>query len=174
MNRKTKAICVTLISATLLLALGSSALSASAASSSSFRTIEVKGIWILTSFHSVTFYTQNGVQYGAGFGTGPMTGGIHGKNSQGEYLTAFHLNTGVIIFTGQIHCVCTIDGKTGDIWISMTNGIDHNANNPNGRTTAEFVIVGASGELAGTTGQGPMVTTTSSNLMNYTMTIHLG
>jgi hypothetical protein len=167
-------ICGILIAATFVLALGSTALSASASTGSTSKTIEVKGSWILTSFHSVTFYTKDGIQYGAGYGTGPMTGGIHGKNSQGEYLTAFNLKTGVILFTGQIHCVCTIDGKTGDLWISMINGIDHNAYNPNGKTTADFVIVGASEGLEGTTGHGPMLTTTSSNMMNYTMFIHLG
>jgi hypothetical protein len=83
------------------------------------------------------------------------------------------LQTGRITFTGQIHCYCTIDGLSGNLWISMIHGIDVNANNPNGKTTAEFVIVGAGQGLAGATGSGPMVTTTQSNYMNYTMSVTL-
>jgi Protein of unknown function (DUF3224) len=173
LKQSTKVICAILIAATFLLAIGPAALSASAATGATSATIKVSGVWTLTKFHSVVFYTKDGIQYGAGYGTGPITGGIRGS-SQGEYLTAFNLKTGVILFTGQIHCECTIDGKTGSLWISMINGVDHNANKPNGKTTAEFVIVGASGQLKGTTGRGPMVTTTSSDDMNFTMLIHLG
>ncbi len=171
LTRRTKMLTGILVAATVLLVIAPN-LFASASSGRSSR-IVVTGTWQLTSFNSTTFYTQNGIQYGAGWGIGPFLGGIQGANSQGEYLTAYNLATGVITFTGQIHCVCTIAGRTGDFWISMTNGIDQNASDPNGKTTAEFAIVGASGGLAGVTGSGPMVTTTSSNDMNFTMVIHL-
>ena len=128
---------------------------------------------MVTALNSTVLYTQGNIQYGAGSGIGPFTGGIHGAHSEGEFLTSYNMKTGVILFTGQIHCVCTIQGKSGGLWISMIHGIDVNANDPNGKTTAEFVIVGASGGLKGTTGRGPMVTTTSSNDMNFTMTIKL-
>lgn len=173
LNRRKKVLTGILVAAATMLLIIVPNVFASASSGSAGTRIEVKGIWELTSFNSTTFYTQNGIQYGAGVGIGPFLGGIHGANSQGEYLTAYNLATQVITFTGQIHCICTIDGRTGNLWISMINGIDRNASNPNGKTTAEFVIVGASGGLKGTTGYGPMVTTTSSNDMNYTMFIHL-
>jgi len=172
LKQNTKVISAVLLATTFLLALGPAALTASASTGSS-STIKVTGIWSLTTFTSTVLYTKGNIQYGAGIGNGTMTGGVRG-DAPGEYLTKLNLKTGVILFTGQIHCVCTIDGKKGNLWISMIHEIDHNANNPNGKTTAEFVIVGASGGLKGTTGHGPMVTTTSSNDMNFTMWINLG
>lgn len=53
----------------------------------------------------------------------------------------------------------------------MTNGIDVNASNPNGKTTATFTITEASGGLKGLYGSGKMKTTTSSDDMNFTMLV---
>jgi hypothetical protein len=160
-----------IVAAVFLLALAPAALTTNASTGS--RVIEVKGIWTVTGLNSTVLYQKGDIQYGAGSGVGPMTGGIHGPHSQGEFLTKFNLDSGIITFTGQIHCVCTIAGRTGNLWISFIHGIDVNAYNPNGKTTAEFVIVGAGQGLKGVTGYGPMKTTTSSDDMNYTMWITL-
>jgi hypothetical protein len=169
--RNTKIIYALLVASVFLLALAPAALTSNASTGS--KVIEVKGIWIVNALNSTVLYQKNEVQYGAGWGVGPMTGGIHGAHSQGEFLTKFNLDTGVITFTGQIHCVCTIAGRTGNLWIAFIHGKDVNAYVANGKTTAEFQIVGAGQGLAGVTGYGPMKTTTSSNLMNYTMWITL-
>jgi Protein of unknown function (DUF3224) len=173
MNGKNKTISAVLLASVFLLTLAPAALTATASSGTSASTIKVHGIWTLTSFNSTVLKTVHHVQYGAGVGVGFITGGIHGS-SVGEYLTEYYEKTGIILFTGQIQCTCTIQGHHGQLWISFFHGIDHNANNPNGKTTAEYVIVGASGGLAGTTGHGPMVTTTSSDDMNFTMWITPG
>jgi Protein of unknown function (DUF3224) len=174
MKDKTKAMSALVVASVFLLALGPATMSSFASTgASSSSTFKVSGIWTLEYLNSTVFQTKGNWQYGGGTGPGKMTGGIHGT-ADGEFLTAFNMKTGVILFTGQIVCVCTIHGKSGTLWISMIHGIDHNAYNPNGKTTAEFVITEASGALAGTTGHGPMKTTTSSDDMNYTMWITLG
>ena len=172
LKQNSKVISALLLATTFLLALGPSAVAASASTGSS-STVKITGIWSLTSFNSTVLSTQGNIQYGAGVGVGPITGQMHGS-SQGEYLTAYNMKTQVILFTGQIHCICTIFGKTGSVWISMIHGIDHNASDPNGKTTAEFVISSASGGLKGLKGHGPMVTTTSSDDMNFTLWITFG
>ncbi len=71
--------------------------------------------------------------YGAGSGTGPITGGMKGFNAA-TLLTRYNMKTQVIQFTGQIFCKCKIDGLTGDRSVdSVTHGIDRNASDPNGR-----------------------------------------
>ena len=136
------------------------------------KTLHVHGIWSLSSFNSTVLKTVGNIQYGAGVGVGPLTGGIHGSTA-GTYLTRYNMKTQVILFTVSIVCTCTVDGRSGTLWISGTNGIDHNASDPNGKTTANLAIVGAQGGLKGITGTGRFVTTTSSNDMNYTMTVTL-
>lgn len=172
MKDKTKAMSALLVASVFLLALGPATVSSFAATGSS-STITVSGIWTLDYLNSTTLKTIGNWQYGAGSGPGKFTGGAHGQ-AFGEFLTAYNTKTAVILFTGQIVCVCTIRGHSGTLWISMIHGIDHNANNPNGKTTAEFIITNSAGGLAGTTGHGPMKTTTSSDDMNFTMWIKLG
>jgi len=162
------------VASVFLLALAPATTSFAATNAPQSSTFKVQGIWTVYYLNSTVFKTIGNWQYGAGWGPGKITGGIHGANAFGTFLTAFNTKTGVILFTGQIVCQCTIHGKSGTLWITMIHGIDHNANNPNGKTTAELVITNASGGLAGTTGHGPMRTTTSSDDMNYTMWVTLG
>jgi hypothetical protein len=135
----------------------------------------VSGVWTLpgNQFSASTLTTSGNTQYIASYGYGPITGGISGSTTA-ALLLDFNTNTGVILFTGQIECICTIDGRSGTIWISITNGVDQNGNDPDGFTSGNLVIVGSSGGLSGTTGQGSFTTTTSSSNMDYTMKIHLG
>jgi Protein of unknown function (DUF3224) len=169
MRNATKLTWTLLLASTFLLALTPSALASSAATgASSLKTIH--GIWTVSNLTSVTLYTQGNWQYGAGYGAGNITGPLHGT-SQGEFLTAYNTKTQVIDFTGQIVCQCSYSGKHGTVWISMTNGVDVNASNPNGKTTATFTITKATNGLKGLHGTGPMKTTTSSDDMNFTMSI---
>jgi hypothetical protein len=168
MRNKTK-IYALLAASTFLLALAPLAIGSGASTSSSALT-KIHGIWALNYLNSTTLYTQGNWAYGAGSGPGNITGAMHG-NAQGEFLTAYNNKTQVIIFSGQIVCECTLSGKSGTVWISMTNGRDVNASNPNGKTTATFTITEASGGLAGLHGSGPMKTTSSSDDMNFTMSV---
>jgi hypothetical protein len=161
-----------LVSAAFILMLAPTFATAAASSASTPETVHVHGIWALTQFNSTVLKTIGNIQYGAGSGTGPITGGMKGFNAA-TLLTRYNMKTQVIQFTGQIFCKCKIDGLTGQIWISVTHGIDRNASDPNGKTTGDLTVVGASGELKGTTGQGSFVTTTSSADMNYTMTLNV-
>ncbi len=158
-----------LAASTFLLALASVAIVSSASTGSSSLT-EIHGVWALNYLNSTTLYTQGNWAYGAGSGPGNITGIMHG-NAQGEFLTAYNNKTQVILFSGQIVCECTLFGKSGTVWISMTHGIDVNSSNPNGKTTATFRITEASGGLKGLYGSGPMKTTTSSDDMNFTMSV---
>jgi hypothetical protein len=168
--RSKRVLSVVLVAAALFLLVASPTI-ISQVQGTQTKSIKVTGIFALPHFTSTAIQTIGNIQYGAGSGWGPMTGGMHG-DQQTEFLTKYNTQTGVIIFTGQIHCVCTIDGKTGNIWISMTHGIDVNANNANGKTTGDLTIVGASEGLSGVTGSGTFVTTTSSADQNYTMTLN--
>ena len=158
-----------LAASTFLLALVPLAIGSSAATNSSGLT-KIHGIWTVAYLNSTTLYTQGNVQYGAGSGPGNITGPLHG-NAQGVFLTAYNNKTQVITFTGQIVCECTLSGKSGTVWISMTNGVDVNASNPNGKTTATLTITQATDGLKGLYGSGPMKTTTSSDEMNFTMSV---
>jgi hypothetical protein len=158
-----------LLASTFLLALAPSAIGSSAYTGSS-ATTTIHGIWTVSNLTSTTLYTKGDWQYGAGSGPGNITGPLHGT-AQGEFLTAYNTKTQVILFSGQIVCECSFAGKSGTVWISMTNGIDVNASNPSGRTTADFTITKASGGLTGLYGKGIMRTTTSSDDMNFTMTV---
>lgn len=169
MKNGTKVTCALLIASTFLLALAPSAIGSSAATGSSSLT-KIHGVWTVAYLSSTTLYTEGNWQYGAGSGPGNITGTMHGT-AQGEFLTAYNTNTQVILFSGQIVCQCTLHGKQGTVWISMTNGIDVNASNPNGKTTATFTITEASGGLKGLYGSGKMKTTTSSDDMNFTMLV---
>jgi hypothetical protein len=168
MKSKTR-IYALLAASTFLLALVPLTIGSSASTASSSLT-RIHGIWALNYLNSTTLYTQGDWQYGAGSGPGNITGAMHG-NAQGEFLTAYNTKTQVIIFSGQIVCECTLSGKTGTVWISMTHGIDVNASNPSGKTTATFMITEASGGLSGLHGSGPMKTSTSSDDMNFTMSV---
>jgi hypothetical protein len=165
MRNRTKVTFALLLASTFLLALAPSAIGSSAATGS---TTEIHGIWTLTYLNSTTLYTKGNWQYGAGSGPGFIYGAMHGT-SQGEFLTAYNTKTQVIDFSGQIVCQCTLFGKHGTVWIAMNNGVDVNASNPNGKTTATFMITNASGGLKGLYGTGPMHTTSSSDDMNFTM-----
>jgi Protein of unknown function (DUF3224) len=166
MRKGTKVTCALLIASTFLLALAPAAIVSSASTGSSLT--EIHGVWTLAYLNSTTLYTKGNWQYGAGYGPGNITGAMHG-NAQGEFLTAYNTKTQVIKFSGQIVCECTLFGKSGTVWIAMIHGIDVNASNPNGKTTATFVITEASGGLKGLYGSGKMKTTTSSDNMNFTM-----
>src|ERR1700732_4192659 len=61
-------------------------------------TLHIHGVWALTSFNSTVLKTVGNIQYGAGSGTGPITGGMHGFNAA-TLLTRFNMKTGVILFT---------------------------------------------------------------------------
>ena len=165
MRYRTRITCALLFASSFLLAMAPAAIGSSASTGG---TTEIHGIWTVAYLNSTTLYTKGNWQYGEGFGPGNITGPLHGL-AQGEFLTAFNTKTSVILFSGQIVCECTLFGKSGTVWISMNNGIDVNASNPNGRTTAEFTITRASGGLAGLYGSGPMRTTTSSDDMNFTL-----
>ncbi len=169
LRNTTKVICALLVTSTFLLALAPSALG-SAAYTRSSSTTEIHGIWTVTYLNSTTLYTKGNIQYGVGTGPGFIYGPLHGI-AQGEFLTAYNTKTAVILFSGQIVCECTFMGKQGTVWISMNHGIDHNASNPNGKTTAELTITEATGGLTGLYGSGPMKTTTSSDNMNFTMRV---
>jgi len=168
MRNKTR-IYALLATSTFLLALTPLAIGSSASTGSS-SLARIHGIWTVAYLNSTTLYTQGNWQYGAGSGPGNIIGPMHG-NAQGVFLTAYNTKTQVILFTGQIVCECTLFGKSGTVWISMRNGIDVNASNPNGKTTATFTITEASGGLKGLYGSGPMKTTTDSDDMNFTMTV---
>jgi len=169
MRNRTKVTFALLLASTFLLALAPSAIGSSTAyAGSSTSLTEIHGSWFLTYLNSTTLYTKGNWQYGSGYGSGFIYGKMHGT-SQGEFLTAYNTKTQVILFSGQILCQCTLFGKHGTVWISMNNGKDVNASNPNGKTTATFVITNASGGLKGLYGSGPMKTTTSSDYMNFTM-----
>jgi hypothetical protein len=163
----TRVTCALLVASTFLLALAPAAVGSSASSTS---LTEIHGVWTVAYLNSTTLYTKGNWQYGAGSGPGNITGTMHGT-AQGEFLTAYNTKTQVILFSGQIVCQCTLFGKQGTVWISMTHGIDHNASNPNGKTTATFEITEASGGLKGLYGSGQMKTTTSSDDMNFTMLV---
>ncbi len=169
--RNKKILSVVLVAAALFLLVASTTIN-SQGQGMSTKSIKVTGIFALPHFSSSNIQKVGRLQYGAGYGWGPFTGGIRG-DQQTEFLTKFNTQTGLIIFTGQIHCVCTIDGKTGNIWISMTHGIDHDAFKANGKTTGDLTIVGAAEGLTDVTGSGTFVTTTSSADQNYTMTINI-
>ncbi len=170
MKNRTKVTFALLIASTFLLALAPSAIGSSTAYSGSSSTTltKIHGIWTVTYLNSTTLYTKGNWQYGVGSGPGFIYGAMHGT-AQGEFLTAYNTKTQVILFSGQIVCQCTLFGKHGTVWISMNHGIDVNASNPNGKTTATFTITNASGGLKGLYGFGPMHTTTSSDDMNFTM-----
>jgi len=154
---------------TFLLALAPLAIGTSGSTASS-SLAKIHGIWTVEYLNATTLYTQGNWQYGAGTGPGNITGALHGT-AQGEFLTAYNTQTQVIIFSGQIVCECSLFGRSGTVWITMTNGIDVNSSNPNGKTTATFTITEASGGLTGLYGTGPMKTTTSSDDMNFTMLV---
>jgi hypothetical protein len=164
------ATCMSISGIALLLLLAPSVIGLPISSATVART---SGVWSLPNFNATTLKTSGDHQYIASYGSGPIKGGIVGQTTA-SLLLDYNTKTNVIIFTGQIECVCTVDGRSGILWIAITNGIDHNASNPNGRTTADLLIVGSSGGLAGTTGQGVENTTTSSPNMDYAMKIHLG
>lgn len=168
MKNGSKATYSLLVATTFLLTLAPLALGSSAYTGSNSLTVQIHGIWTVAYLNSTTLYTRGNWQYGEGFGPGNITGALHGQ-AQGEFLTAYNTKTQVILFSGQIVCECTLFGKSGTVWISMNNGIDVNASNPNGKTTATFTITRASGGLKGLYGHGPMRTTTSSDDMNFTM-----
>jgi hypothetical protein len=132
--------------------------------------ITVRGIWELPNFAASSLVNQSIYQYEASYGSGPFTGGITG-NSTAALLLQINNDTSVVTFTGQIFCVCKIAGRTGPLWISLTNGVDVNFSNPNGKTTGDLTVINSKGGLSGITGSGKFVTTTSSDEMNYTMTI---
>ena len=167
LGNRTKVISALLLASTFLLALAPSAFASSAYTNSSSLT-KIHGIWTVAYLNSTTIYTQGNWQYGAGSGPGNITGPLHGT-AQGVFLTAYNNKTQVIDFTGQIVCQCHYSGKSGTVWISMTNGVDVNASNPNGKTTATLTITNAQGGLKGLYGTGPMKTTTSSDDMNFTL-----
>jgi hypothetical protein len=167
LRNKTNVTCALLVASTFLLALAPLAIGSSAATGST-STTEIHGIWTVAYLNSTTLYTKGDWQYGAGSGPGNFTGALHG-NAQGEFLTAYNTKTQVILFSGQIVCECTLFGKSGTVWISMIHGIDVNASDPSGKTSATFVITKATGGLAGLYGHGPMRTTTSSDDMNFTL-----
>jgi hypothetical protein len=129
------------------------------------------GVWTLSNFNGGDITTGN-AQYEYSYGSGPITGGITGTTTAALLLDV--RTSGAVYFTGQIECVCTVDGKSGILWIAITNGFDVNFNDPNGATTANLVVVGSSGGLAGSTGFGSFSTTTSSDNMYYTIFVHLG
>jgi len=131
------------------------------------------GVWSLPNFAATTLETIGNTQYIASYGNGPITGGISGQTTAALLLDV-KTNTGVTVFTGQIECVCTVSGRSGILWIAITNGFDVNLNDPNGVTTGNLLIVGSSGALAGSSGTGFFNTTSSSANMDYTMKIHLG
>jgi hypothetical protein len=135
--------------------------------------IEVRGIWSLPNFNATTLRNVANVSNIASYGSGPITGGIKGQTAAALLLKSEN-KAEVILFTGQIYCSCTVGGKSGDLWIAIVNAIDHNSSDPNGATTGELTIVGSQYGLAGTTGHGSFVTTTSSADMNYTMWITVG
>jgi hypothetical protein len=158
-----------LVTSTFLLALAPLAIGSSASTGSASLT-KIHGIWTVPVLNSTTLYTKGNWQYGSGSGPGSITGPLHGT-AQGVFLTAYNTKTQIIKFTGQIVCQCSLFGKHGTVWITMTDGIDHNASDPNGKTTATLTITMASGGLKGLYGSGPMKTTTSSDMMNFTMLV---
>ena len=161
------------LGAFLLLASSMSPVFAAPAATPPPLTVHAKGIWSLPVFSATTLNTTADWQYAASYGSGNFTCTIKGNYSNAALLLQINTVTSVVTFTGQIFCQCKIHGRSGDLWISLTNGVDVNFSNPNGATTGDLTIINSNGGLAGATGHGTFVTTSSSDLMNYTMTIRL-